>query len=561
MGNDRFIVEIPLRNPPKQIEEILFARLDFARIAYNHCVTELNRRYALMNDSVEVRQMRAESKVAKTGKYASRNPLVMSHDDPKERSALWLALYKKYEISGEYCLARFVANFRHANAARVNANAVPITILHESAGSRAWRAFEPFLYHKPSGNGFRGAPRRRPRSMPFTSITTRSTEKNHGSIQFHGDTVTWSNGLPGAKKTLITLRTMIDPKDVVIAHALKIVNTRKVDADGKYLDPICQLRVGYREVKMARRWFCQLVLVGSPLVKHPVRTADGSVGVTIGVRHLAVVAPKYHLAQLLVLDDYVTDQMAKNQRLEVIRARAQDRSRRAMNPDAFDEKGMYITGQRARNRSKRYKDLSVERREYNRVVNERKKTHRNTFANTIVRLGRSVHIPDLPYAKWQKRRGSAMLMSTPAAFAEAIIRVAKKRSVEVVLIDAKKAKNAQRCHVCKRLTKRPPRQPVVSRMAECACGRPALQQHVYASFLASQSAEDGTLGSPTMEKDWEAIRDTMAQDMSLERVGGFFGDAPKGAPDTAREEVKVKVEPPKDPVKERWKQLKFSGGG
>jgi hypothetical protein len=562
MSEDRFICEIPLKNPTKKVESVLFARLDFARIAYNHCVTELNRRYGLMNESVAARQLRAESKRFKTGKSASLNPHIVDCEDAKQRSFLWRALYKQYQIDGEYCLATFVSNFRHENSARVRGNAVPVTVLHESAGSRAWRAFEPFLYRKPAGNGFRGQPRRRPRTIPFTTITTRSTEKNHGAIRFNGDHVTWSNGLNGTHKSVISLKTMIDNKDVVIKHALDIVNNPKKDEDGNFVDPICQLRVGYREVKKARRWFVQLVLAGRPLVKRPVKVADGTVGVTIGVRHLAVVAPRFHLAELLILDDYITDRMVQNQRLEVIRARAQDRSRRAMNPEAFDEKGMYIKGKRARNRSNRYRNLSLDRREYNRKVNERKKTHRNTFAQMIVRLGKSVHIPDLPYAKWQKRRGSAMLISTPAAFAESIIRIAKKRGVEVVMIDSKKAKNAQRCHLCKRITKRPLNRPVVDRMANCACGRPALQQHVYASFLASQSGEDGKLVGRTIEKDWEAIRDKQAKEMNLERVAGFFGDVP--SKDTARETKKpkdtVRATPrdvPEDQTKERWKKIYF----
>jgi hypothetical protein len=106
MGDDRFIVEIPLRNPPKHIEEILFARLDFARVAYIHCVTELNRRYGLLNESVEARRMRSESKHFKTGKRASHNPALLTCEEPKERSALWRALYQNYDLAGEYCLAR-----------------------------------------------------------------------------------------------------------------------------------------------------------------------------------------------------------------------------------------------------------------------------------------------------------------------------------------------------------------------------------------------------------------------------------------------------------------------
>ena len=100
MSDDRFICEIPLKNPTKRIEEVLFARLDFARIAYNHCVTELNRRYGLMNESVAARQLRAESKRVKTGKSSSLNPHIVDCEDAKERSCFITLVFDQCNTAG-----------------------------------------------------------------------------------------------------------------------------------------------------------------------------------------------------------------------------------------------------------------------------------------------------------------------------------------------------------------------------------------------------------------------------------------------------------------------------
>jgi hypothetical protein len=56
--------------------------------------------------------------------------------------------------------------------------------------------------------------------------------------------------------------------------------------------------------------------------------------------------------------------------------RAMDRSRRATNPECFNEDGTWKTGTKARNRSKRYQALAAKRRDRDRrLAAERRRCH------------------------------------------------------------------------------------------------------------------------------------------------------------------------------------------
>ncbi len=474
MPESRFVVELPLRDPSSGVERIMLKRLETARFAYNQFVTELRRRHGLMRESTEYRRLISEIRSSKYGKGPS-NPVKVSFQNSKERYEAWNVLRERFQLHGAYCLHEHVKKVDKILKSRTGENGLPVTLLHELAAT-AWHLYVPFLFRKR-----RWLPRCRSAREPVTIISSRSSEKNIGPLQFSDNGISWSNGRSLRKdRVVVTLPALIDKADAVIQHALA------KGEDGQPLHPIRQVRIGYRVIRGKRRWFTQLVLEGEAYKKPWAFQDSGTVGVDMGSKHGAVVAVSAGYAENHLLNSKVAEALQKGRTEERRRARAQDRSKRAMNPDAFDEKGKNIRGKRASNRSKRYLLLSAERQEEQRVLKESKRQQRNALANRIVTLGASVHMEKISHRQWQRSgMGRSMLASTPAALTTAIQHACEKYGREFVEINTRNAKLSQLCHECGKYTKKIPSGPIASRISACDCGRVPIQRDLYSAFLAS----------------------------------------------------------------------------
>lgn len=540
------VTELPLRDPSPTAERILKARLRTAQLLYNQLVTELLRRDALMRESVEYRRLSAENlaaKVAATPKSAPRrkckscakapvpcaacrkkgtpkhtpssNPRATVFATGKERNAAWKALRARFNLAGSYSLATFAAQLHKAQAHWIaDEDVLPCTLIHELAG-RAWEAYEPFLFRKKSGPGRRGKPRRRPFFRPLTSISSRSTEKNHGPLRFVDDGVEMSNGLQRDARSVVRLAAIVDRTDEVIADALAL------DDSGELADPIRQLRLGYRTIGERQRWFVQLVQGGDPYKKAQLIEPDtlGPVGVDLGSKHVAIVAPGSLYAENVRLNENVERALREGKAFERRRARAQDRSRRATNPDAFDEQGRYRKGARIKVRSKRFHALGAERREAARAAIETKRQQRNALANAIISKGAAVHLEDLRYSSWQAAgMGRSMLASTPGGLISALTVAAEKYGRDLVLIDARAAKLSQLCHACGACHKDPIRGSIESRLSTCECGRSPVQRDLYSAFLASFTDAKGTLDASQARGAWTGMSRSLGIAASSESI-------------------------------------------
>jgi hypothetical protein len=487
MPGNYFIVELPLRDPTLGVERIMLKRFEVARFAYNEFVTELRRRDALMRETVEYRRLKGELRSSKIGRR-STNPVNITIQNTKDRFEAWKNLREQFQVHGAYCLNEYVKQVSFKLKKRTGANALPVTILHEQA-ARAWQAYEPFLLGKRTESRRPGLPRRRSYREPLTVISSRSSEKNIGPLKFISNGIFWSNGnLRKKGKVVVSLPARIDEKDDVVRYALA------KNAEGELRHPICQVRIGYRTVRGKHRWFTQLVLEGAAYKKPREPRADGPVGVDMGSRHGALVAVSAGYAENHFLNPKVADALRKGKAEERRRTRAQDRSRRSMNPEAFDGKGRSIKGRRVWKVSKRYCLISAERREKQRVLKESKRQQRNALANRIVSLGTSVHMEKIGHRAWQRcGMGRSMLSSTPGALTVAIKRASTKYGREFVEINAWKAKLSQLCHACGRYTRKPLQGPIASRMSTCDCGRVPVQRDLYSAFLASVCDERGNV--------------------------------------------------------------------
>jgi len=188
------------------------------------------------------------------------------------------------------------------------------------------------------------------------------------------------------------------------------------------------VRVGVKreDVRGRTRYFALICLEGSPYrdPDYLVATREGVVGLDVGPSLLAVVgedngvllnrAPKAALAQ------------RKARAARIRRAqRAIDRSRRAMNPDCYDQQGRAIEGKRPTKTSERQRRKQGKLRKLARGERVNRRRDAVRVARDVMAIGTTVAFESNSYRSWQASRyGKRMGFTAPATLMERIAREA-----------------------------------------------------------------------------------------------------------------------------------------
>ncbi len=179
----------------------------------------------------------------------------------------------------------------------------------------------------------------------------------------------------------------------------------KENPKNDYEQEMLQKRVKYCRIikkpgKNKAHWYVQLALEGKPTIKrdkntgeikHPIN--DGVVGIDIGPQTIAYVSENE--VGLKELADAVTN-IEREKRLLL---RKMDRSRRATNPDNYNEDGTYRRGVKlTRNKSKRYLRYQQQLGTIQQRQAEIRKRQHNELANHLLTLGNTFYIEDMAWA-------------------------------------------------------------------------------------------------------------------------------------------------------------------
>jgi putative transposase len=261
----------------------------------------------------------------------------------------------------------------------------------QTAATRAFNAILQYAFGK------RGRPkfRHRDRYNSFESKEARST-------------IIWRDGA-------VRIAGRVIPAILDLASAWQ---SEALKAKTKYC------RIIRRDIRGRERWYVQLVQEGlTPLRRE---TKRGVVGPNIGPSTIAVVAHTEAIFEQF--RPSVIQPWGELRRIE----RAMDRSKRANNPQCFDEKGRWKKGAKMRVRSKRYQ--ARKRRERERcLAAERRRSH-GELANRILGNGTTVKTEKLSYKAWQRQRyGKSTKVRSPAAFVNVLrnkIRAARGELIE-----------------------------------------------------------------------------------------------------------------------------------
>ena len=184
----------------------------------------------------------------------------------------------------------------------------------------------------------------------------------------------------------------------------------KIDKKNDYEQEMIQKRVKYCRIikklgKNKNHWYVQLTLEGNPAVKvnrktgeirHPIN--KGAVGIDIGPQTIAYVSDReVGLKEL-------ADKVNNIEREKRIIMRKMDRSRRAMNPDNYNEDGTIKRGVKlTRNKSKRYLKLQRELAYLQFQQSEIRKRQHNELANHLLSLGNEIYVEDMDWQCLAKR--------------------------------------------------------------------------------------------------------------------------------------------------------------
>jgi transposase len=188
------------------------------------------------------------------------------------------------------------------------------------------------------------------------------------------------------------------------------------------------VRVGVKreEVRGRARYFALVCLEGQPYrnAEYLASTQDGVVGLDVGPSLLAVVGEHESVLLNRTPKELLAQRKARAARMRRAQ-RAVDRSRRAMNPDCYDDQGRAIKGKRPTKASKRQRRVQGKLRRLARTERLNRRQDAVAVARRVMRLGTTVAFESNSYRSWQASRyGKRMGFTAPSALMGRIAREA-----------------------------------------------------------------------------------------------------------------------------------------
>lgn len=347
-----FIVRFPLKVEKYQ-EDILDKRFEIGRRIYNSLVNVTQKRYKEM---------------IKTKKY--RNLLSSLSGDKKKDKPIWREISdirKEYGLT-EYSFHEDVRQMQKHFKDNID------SFTAQKIATTLWKSYDKLFF----GNGKRVYFKR------YGELNSLEGKSNKTGIRFADDTMIW-NGL----KTPV----QIDYDNYYEYQAMQY--------------EICYCRIIRKYVRNKNKYYVQIVFKGNPPVKVNTETGEikhiighGDVGIDIGTQTVAIASNTD--VKILELADKV--QNIENQKRLI--QRKMDRSKRAMNPNNFNEDGTIKKQGNKKvvwNKSKHYIKHQNQLKElYRKQVDVRKYQH-ECLANYIVSLGNNIFVEQMSFSGLQKR--------------------------------------------------------------------------------------------------------------------------------------------------------------
>ena len=345
----RYCVTFPLITEKYQ-ETILNKRFEISRQLYNAVLSKAYKRYKSMIETKKYRQLKEQ----------------INNANEKEKKLLYKQLnemYKQYRLN-EYSLHEDIQEMQHHFSENID------SFTAQKIATRVWSAFEDLLF----GDG------KIVHFKKYGELDSLEGKSNKTGIRFKDGFLIW-NGLKIPVK--------IDYNNPYEYQALK--------------DEICYCRIKRRFIKGKYKYYLQIVFKGVPPMKINKdgevkrHVGNGTVGLDIGTQTIAIVSNVD--VKLLELADRVNNIEKEKRRI----LRYMDRSRRANNPDNFNEDGTIKKGKLKWVKSNRYIKAQNELRELYRKQADVREYQHQLLSNYILSLGNKIKVEEMNFKGLQKR--------------------------------------------------------------------------------------------------------------------------------------------------------------
>lgn len=389
-------------------EDILDKRFNIGRQIYNACLGELHKRYNIMTERKEYKD-------------------VVNMPKGKERNKEFNKLNKKYGLT-EYSLHTFVKPMQHNFKENID------SFTSQKIATRVYNAFEKYMFHQAKGIYFK----------KHDELNSLDGKSNKTGIRFKDNKLEWNKlSIP------VVIKNNDEYAQLALENKIKYCRVLRKFIRGKY------------------KYYVQLVLDGFPPIKINKKTGEiknstgeGRVGLDIGTQTLAISGK--HDVKLLELAPEVNN-IEKEKRILLKKL---DRQRRANNLSKYNEDGTIRQGNRDKwVKSNKYIKTQSKLREIQRKQAEIRKQSHEKLANYILGLGDKIYVEDMNYKGLQarakkttvnektgrinkkKRFGKSLANKAPSMFLTILDNKLKFNNSQLYKIDTWSAKASQYNHI------------------------------------------------------------------------------------------------------------------
>lgn len=336
-----YILTLPLKTEKYQ-EDIVNNTFEKYRKVYNSCLSELFKRY---NHMIESKEYRANCK------YKG-----------KDRNKVFSEINKKYNLT-EYSLHTFVkpmGKYHNIHSA-----------ITQKIATRCFNAFSKYMYHQA----------KRVNYIKYNELNSIEGKQNSTGITYRDGYVKFNK---------LNIPVIIKSNDTYAQNAIQ--------------DKIKYCRILKKEIKGKTKWYVQLILEGVPPTKITKlgevkgQIGLGEVGLDIGTQTIAIASE--YVVKLLELAPNVNN---INREIKLIQRKI-DRSKRATNPNKFNDNGTIKQGNRDKwVFSNHYNKLKSLRKELYRKQTEIRKQDHYILINELLNLGNKFYVETMNYKGLQAR--------------------------------------------------------------------------------------------------------------------------------------------------------------
>ncbi len=384
-----FIIDVELKGKNRDFL-MIESELEINRVIYNTSLGEFLKREEQMKRTKQYKQLVHIARAIKSQLAKKNNKEKMEYfqNEKKNLSKEFKKLREEFGLT-EYSMHEYIKEVRNHFNGKTN------SIIAQKTATRAWNTFKKKLF-----------------GIAKKVVFVKRGEMD--SFEGKNNETGWrfKEGKIITNDRLFTLR--VKEMDMYLKEALHLLTSQQIfqykNKDGETVTEFYRVkyvRILKRVIRGTVRYYAQLVCAGYPPVKRDRKTGQvkyplgkGPVGTDIGTSSIAVSITSNVLLKNLAENIKRVEHVQREIR---IYNRKLDRSKRATNPQNFDEAGRIRKGKKQWEFSKNYKKLKAKLKElYRKLALYRKFSHQYEV-NRMVMLGDRFFVEEMNFKALQKR--------------------------------------------------------------------------------------------------------------------------------------------------------------